>query len=141
MAQLRDKAHLIFFVLAFFSCSTQYAEAYSIETTAIDYPYIENVEFIISEDDESFSLVVNVFTQDNQKQLDKIFITFDMKFKESYESDKTGVCIGPVWDEAGAGDLSIFLFTQDEGLFTGTIDAAKSKVCLLYTSDGCRRRG
>ena len=128
MAQLRDKAHLIFFVLVLFSCSTQYAETYPIETTAIDYPYIENVEFIISEDDESFSLVVNVFTQDNQQQLDKIFITFDMKFKESYESDKTGVCIGPVWDEAGAGDLSIFLFTQDEGLFTGTIDAAKSKV-------------
>ena len=60
MAQLRDKAHLIFFVLVLFSCSTQYAEAYPIETTAIDYPYIENVEFIISEDDESFSLVVNV---------------------------------------------------------------------------------
>ena len=128
MAQLRDKTHLVFFFLVFFSCSAQYGETYSIEPTTIDYPYIENLEFLISEDDQSFTLIVNVFTQDKEEQVDKIFLTFDMKFKESYESDKTGVCIGPVWDEAGAGDLSIFLSSQDEGLFTGTINATKSKV-------------
>ena len=128
MAQLRDKTHLLFFFLAFFSCSAQYVETYPIESTTIDYPYIENLEFIISEDTQNFSLIVNVSIQDKEEQVDKIFITFDMKFKESYESDKTCVCIGPVWDEAGAGDLSILLSSQDEGLLTGTIDAAKSKV-------------
>ena len=132
MAQLRDKTHLVFFFLVFFSCSAQYGETYSIEPTTIDYPYIENLEFLISENDQNFSLIINVSIQDKEEQVDKIFMTFDMKFKESYESDNTGFCIGPVWDEAGAGDLSIFLSSQDEVLFTGTIDAAKSKV-----QDGC----
>ena len=128
MAQLRDKARLIFFFLAFFSCSDQYVETYPIKNTISESPYIEIIEFLISEDDESFTLIVNILTQDRKEKVDEIIVTFDMKFKESYESGKAGVCIGPVWDKAGAGDLTVVLSSQDQGLFTGSINAAKSKV-------------
>ena len=36
-------------------------------------------------------------------------LTFDMKFREDYESDFDGVCIGPTWNENKPGEIKITL--------------------------------
>jgi hypothetical protein len=36
-------------------------------------------------------------------------LTFDMKFREDYESDFDGVCIGPTWNANKSGNLKVLL--------------------------------
>ena len=36
-------------------------------------------------------------------------LTFDMKFREDYESDFDGVCIGPTWNATKPGELKVLL--------------------------------
>ena len=41
--------------------------------------------------------------------IESIEMVFDMKFRDDYESEFNGVCVGPKWDVYGAGEFSIFL--------------------------------
>jgi hypothetical protein len=41
--------------------------------------------------------------------IDNIEMVFDMKFRDDYESEFNGVCVGPKWDGFGAGEFSILL--------------------------------
>ena len=36
-------------------------------------------------------------------------LVFDMQFREDYEKDTTGVCIGPSWEIFGPGEFTIVL--------------------------------
>ena len=36
-----------------------------------------------------------------------------MKFREDYESDFDGVCIGPTWNETKPGELTVILNKED----------------------------
>ena len=42
-------------------------------------------------------------------QIKNYNLVFDMKFREDYESDFLGVCVGPSWEEFGPGEFSINL--------------------------------
>ena len=49
------------------------------------------------------------------KNIDKIQsydLLFDMKFREDYNSEFNGVCIGPDWDSYGPGEFSVFLTNE-----------------------------
>ena len=49
------------------------------------------------------------------KNIDKIQsydLLFDMKFREDYNSEFNGVCIGPDWDSFGPGEFSVFLTNE-----------------------------
>jgi hypothetical protein len=66
--------------------------------------------------------VINIY-EDNSKNIeielqafpkevnlvDAYQIVFDMKFRDDYESEFNGVCIGPKWDVYGPGEFTIIL--------------------------------
>ena len=55
---------------------------------------------------------VTVSIQAFPKKVDEIKnykLIFDMKFREDYEGDFLGVCVGPSWIEFGLGEFSVTL--------------------------------
>ena len=40
--------------------------------------------------------------------IDNIEMVFDMKFRDDYEDEFNGVCVGPKWDGFGPGEFSAF---------------------------------
>ena len=60
--------------------------------------------------------------------IDNIEMVFDMKFRDDYESEFNGVCVGPKWDDFGAGEFSILLEQKSnfkssiKGKFVNEID-------------------
>ncbi len=49
------------------------------------------------------------FFPKHQTQTESYILTFDMKFREDYETDFDGVCIGPTWNNDKPGELKIVL--------------------------------
>ena len=48
----------------------------------------------------------------NSSMIDNIEMVFDMKFRDDYESEFNGVCVGPSWDDYGPGDFQHFIRTK-----------------------------
>ena len=58
-------------------------------------------------------------------------LVFDMKFREDYEGDFLGVCVGPSWEDFGPGEFSINLNKNNN--FKNSINGKLSK----DEDDGC----
>ncbi len=89
----------------------------SLTTDVIEYEIysndqIENIEtklvFNIYENKDTIQLEVQSFPK-NDKSIESYSLVFDMKFREDYESDFNGVCLGPSWEGFGPGELSLEL--------------------------------
>ena len=95
--------------LLIISCTTTSTYNYSIESESdvnlIDSRFTFN---IYESNSENIEIEFQAFPK-NSSMIDNIEMVFDMKFRDDYESEFNGVCVGPKWDDFGAGEFSILL--------------------------------
>jgi len=95
--------------LLIISCTTTATYNYSIESDSdlnlIDSRFTFN---IYKSNSENIEIEFQAFPK-NSSMIDNIEMVFDMKFRDDYESEFNGVCVGPKWDDFGAGEFSILL--------------------------------
>ena len=95
--------------LLIISCTTTETYNYSIESESdlnlIDSRFTFN---IYQSNSENIEIEFQAFPK-NSSMIDNIEMVFDMKFRDDYESEFNGVCVGPKWDDFGAGEFSILL--------------------------------
>ena len=122
---------LIFSLLIFCSNLTNYS--YTIESD--DTNYIEsqlsiNIEYLTK---DKVKVTVQYFPT-SDKEIEKINLVFDMKFREDYKSDFTGVCIGPSWETFGPGEFSLVLEKKNnfKNTIIGEINTKEDDRCESY---------
>ena len=95
--------------LIIISCTTTETYNYSIESESdlklIDSRFTFN---IYKTNSEIIEIEFQAFPK-NADMIESIEMVFDMKFRDDYESEFNGVCVGPNWDGYGAGEFIIFL--------------------------------
>jgi hypothetical protein len=95
--------------LLIISCTTTETYNYSIESESdlnlIDSRFTFN---IYQSNSENIEIEFQAFPK-NSSMIDNIEMVFDMKFRDDYESEFNGVCVGPKWNDFGAGEFSILL--------------------------------
>ena len=100
---------ILLFLLLFSFCST--TETYRYELILDDK--IDEGLLTIDTTENSFindSIVLTIqFFPKEPNSINFYDLTFDMKFREDYESDFDGVCIGPTWNENKPGEIKITL--------------------------------
>ena len=95
--------------LLIISCTTTETYNYSIESkndpNLIDTRFTFN---IYKTNSENIEIEFQAFPK-NADMIESIEMVFDMKFRDDYESEFNGVCVGPNWDGYGSGEFIIFL--------------------------------
>ena len=114
--------------LLIISCTTTNTYNYSIESESdinlIDSRFTFN---IYKSNSENIEIEFQAFPK-NSSMIDNIEMVFDMKFRDDYKSEFNGVCVGPKWDDFGAGEFSILLEQKSnfkssiKGKFVNEID-------------------
>ena len=107
---------LIFSLLIFCSNLTTYS--YTIDSddnNIIESQLSINIEYLSK---DKVKVTVQSFPV-SDKEIEKFNLVFDMKFREDYEDDFTGVCIGPNWEKFGPGEFSLVL--EKKNNFKNTI--------------------
>ena len=98
---------LIFSFIIF--CSTVSTYSYTIESDQnmdiINTNLSINTERISN---TKYKVTIQSFPQKN-KDILNYKLVFDMKFRDDYESDFAGVCIGPAWENYGPGEFTLNL--------------------------------
>ena len=122
---------LIFSLLIFCSNLTTYS--YTIDSddnNIIESQLSINVEYL-SKDKVKVSVQSFPVSDTN---IESYNLVFDMKFREDYESDFTGVCIGPSWEIFGPGDFSLELEKKNNFKKTiiGEINLSEDDRCDSY---------
>ena len=122
---------LIFSLLIFCSNLTNYS--YTIESD--DANYIEsqlsiNIEYLTK---DKVKVTVQSFPV-SDTNIESYNLVFDMKFREDYEDDFTGVCIGPSWEKFGPGEFSLELEKKNNFKKTiiGEINLSEDDRCDSY---------
>ena len=120
-------------ILVFSFCSV--LQTYNYEISVDDENINHNGKLIIDIIDSQLlndSLELNFQFYPNSQTLSEFYVlTFDMKFREDYESDFDGVCIGPTWNETKPGELTVILNKEDN---------FKSKVTANFDSNSLEDR-
>ena len=95
--------------LLIISCTTTDVYNYSIESKR-DYNLVDSrfIFNIYKSNLENTEIEFQAFPK-NSDMIKNIEIVFDMKFREDYESEFNGVCVGPDWEGFGAGEFSVLL--------------------------------
>ena len=114
--------------LLIISCTTTETYNYSIESkndpNLIDSRFTFN---IYKTNSENIEIEFQAFPK-NADMIKNIEMVFDMKFRDDYESEFNGVCVGPNWDGFGAGEFSVLLEKKSnfkssiKGKFVNEID-------------------
>ena len=114
--------------LLIISCTTTNTYNYSIKSESdinlIDSRFTFN---IYESNSENIEIEFQAFPK-SSSMIDNIEMVFDMKFRDDYESEFNGVCVGPKWDDFGAGEFSILLEQKSnfkssiKGKFVNEID-------------------
>ena len=78
-----------------------------------------------------YKVTIQSFPQKN-KDILNYKLVFDMKFRDDYESDFAGVCIGPAWENYGPGEFTLNLNVSNN--FKNFIIAEFN----LADDDGCQ---
>ena len=125
-------SRLIVFLL-FISCSNLTTYSYVIESrdiSKIDTQLVINIEYL---SDKRVKFTVQSFPISN-KEIESYNLVFDMKFREDYEGDFTGVCIGPSWEKFGPGEFSLELEKKNNFKKTiiGEINLSEDDRCDSY---------
>ena len=122
---------LIFLLLIYCSNLTTYS--YTIESDDIN-----NIESQLSINIEYLSKdKVKVTVQSfpiSDEEIENFNLVFDMKFREDYEDDFTGVCIGPNWEKFGPGEFSLVLEKKNnfKNTIIGEINTREDDRCDSY---------
>jgi hypothetical protein len=109
----------IFLFLLVISCSG--IETQSYEILSKDDSELINSRLSIDIDhksSEEVNLTVQIFPK-FELEIKNYLLVFDMKFREDYNDDFMGVCIGPSWENYGSGEFTIKL--EDKFNFKNTI--------------------
>ena len=122
---------LIFSLLIFCSNLTTYS--YTIDSddnNIIESQLSINVEYL-SKDKVKVSVQSFPVSDTN---IESYNLVFDMKFREDYEGDFTGVCIGPSWEKFGPGEFSLELEKKNNFKKTiiGEINLSEDDRCDSY---------
>ena len=122
---------LIFLLLIFCSNLTTYS--YTIEsddTNTIESQLSINIEYLSK---DKVKVTVQSFPISNE-EIEKFNLVFDMKFREDYEDDFTGVCIGPNWEKFGPGEFSLVLEKKNnfKNTIIGEINTSADDRCDSY---------
>ena len=122
---------LIFSLFIFCSNLTTYS--YTVESddiNAIESQISINIEYLSK---DNVKVTIQTFPISDEK-IEKINLVFDMKFREDYESDFTGVCIGPSWEKFGPGEFSVDLEKKNNFKKTiiGEINLSEDDRCESY---------
>ena len=122
------------FIFVFSFCSL--LQTYNYEFNIEEIPNIYDGRISINITENSFySDTINLDIQLFPNSPDEVkyyVLTFDMKFREDYESDFDGVCIGPTWEKNKPGELKTIL--SKENNFKSRIDGKLQEESLR---DGC----
>ena len=122
---------LIFSLLIFCSNLTTYS--YTIESddnNIIDSQLSINIEYPSK---DKVKVTVQSFPV-SDKEIEKFNLVFDMKFREDYKDDFTGVCIGPNWEKFGPGEFSLVLEKKNnfKNTIIGEINTREDDRCESY---------
>ncbi len=122
---------LIFLLLIFCSNLTTYS--YTIEsddTNTIESQLSINIEYLSK---AKVKVTVQSFPISDE-EIEKFNLVFDMKFREDYEDDFTGVCIGPNWEKFGPGEFSLVLEKKNnfKNTIIGEINTSEDDRCDSY---------
>ena len=122
---------LIFSLLIFCSNLTNYS--YTIEsddTNTIESQLSINIEY---QTKNKVKVTVQSFPVSDD-EIEKLNLVFDMKFREDYEDDFTGVCIGPNWEKFGPGEFSLVLEKKNnfKNTIIGEINTKEDDRCESY---------
>ena len=98
---------LISFLLI--TCSSTSTYQYSVESNNLSENIDLRLNFNVHEDNSNNRKIeIQAFPKE-ENLIDSYKIVFDMKFRDDYESDFNGVCIGPTWDGYGPGEFTVVL--------------------------------
>ena len=122
---------LIFSLLIFCSNLTTYS--YTIDSddnNIIESQLSINIEYLSK---DKVKVTVQSFPA-SDKEIEKFNLVFDMKFREDYEDDFTGVCIGPNWEKFGPGEFSLVLEKGNnfKNTINGEINTSEDDRCESY---------
>ena len=122
---------LIFSLLIFCSNLTTYS--YTIDSddnNIIESQLSINVEYLSK---DKVKVTVQSFPA-SDTNIESYNLVFDMKFREDYEGDFTGVCIGPSWEKFGPGEFSLELEKKNNFKKTiiGEINLSEDDRCDSY---------
>ena len=122
---------LIFSLLIFCSNLTTYS--YTIDSddnNIIESQLSINVEYLSK---DKVKVTVQSFPV-SDTNIESYNLVFDMKFREDYEGDFTGVCIGPSWEKFGPGEFSLELEKKNNFKKTiiGEINLSEDDRCDSY---------
>ena len=119
---------LIFSLLIFCSNLTTYS--YTIDSddnNIIESQLSINIEYLSK---DKVKVTVQSFPV-SDTNIESYNLVFDMKFREDYEGDFLGVCVGPSWEDFGPGEFTINLNNKNN--FKSSI----SGKFLEDNDDGC----
>ena len=122
---------LIFSLLIFCSNLTTYS--YTIDSddnNIIESQLSINIEYLSK---DKVKVTVQSFPT-SDTNIESYNLVFDMKFREDYEGDFTGVCIGPSWEKFGPGEFSLELEKKNNFKKTiiGEINLSEDDRCDSY---------
>ncbi|WP_370105743.1 hypothetical protein [Winogradskyella sp.] len=122
---------LIFSLLIFCSNLTTYS--YTIDSddnNIIESQLSINIEY---QSKDKVKVTVQSFPV-SDTNIESYNLVFDMKFREDYEGDFTGVCIGPSWEKFGPGEFSLELEKKNNFKKTiiGEINLSEDDRCDSY---------
>ena len=102
------KPSRIIVFLLLISCSNLTIYSYEIKSKDIDKIDTQLVISIEYLSDSKLEFTVQSFPI-SDKAIESYSLVFDIQFREDYENDTTGVCIGPSWEKFGPGEFTIVL--------------------------------
>ena len=111
----------LFIFLFSFIISCSGVETQSYEILSQDDSELINLRLSIDVDhksNEEVNLTVQIFPK-SDLEIKNYLLVFDMKFREDYNDDFTGVCIGPSWENYGSGEFTMKL--ENKSNFKNTI--------------------
>ena len=123
---------LIFLLLL--SCSSIDTYSYSIESNFNDF----NVDTVLSINidyigGDTIKITSQMFPK-KATEIESYKLVYDMKFREDYQSEFNGVCIGPNWRDYGAGEFTQILSKADnyKNEIEGVINLSEGDRCNNY---------
>ena len=106
---------LFLFLISCSNITTYSYEIKSEDNDKIDTQLVISIEYLSNRE---VKLSVQSFPI-SDKAIESYYLVFDMQFREDYENDTTGVCIGPSWEKFGPGEFTIVL--EKENNFKNSI--------------------
>ena len=121
-------------LLLLFSCSNINSKSYEIKfnnsESKIDSRLVINVEYL---QNDLIKVTSQMFPKVSS-EIESYKLVYDMKFREDYQSEFNGVCIGPNWQDYGAGEFTQILSKADnyKNEIEGVINLSEGDRCNNY---------